>query len=364
MTGGIVLNKKYIAQAMGCFVGSLFFATSVHAQVIGTINSSSLAGKLSQATASVQASSNMKGQEVHILGTKGEWFEVSYNGEKTMIKKDSIDYKGALGTINQDVNFRDDNELSKDNIQGQLQKGTQVHVLAVEGNFALISHSNKYGYIHASRLNISKADLQLIKEVDAKKVARVTVDTLNVRQQTNVSSPILTKVKKGDKLHIVTATDQWVQILTNDGIDGYVMKKYVQFDEFIDTDNIAGLKSQGEEIVEKAKQYLGRPYVFGGTSLTTGIDCSAYTQAIYRFFDINISRTSRTQINDGTRVSRNELKPGDLVFYGTSKNYISHCGIYMGDGQVIHASSPKTGIIISTLDKAGRYYIGATRILK
>ena len=99
-------------------------------------------------------------------------------------------------------------------------------------------------------------------------------------------------------------------------------------------------------IVAYAKQFLGNPYVYGGTSLTNGADCSGFTQAIYAHFGITTGRSSRDQAAKGREISVSSVQPGDLLFYA-SDNYINHVAMYIGNGQVIHASNSRTGITIS-----------------
>lgn len=99
-------------------------------------------------------------------------------------------------------------------------------------------------------------------------------------------------------------------------------------------------------LVAYSKQFLGNPYVYGGTSLTSGADCSGFTQAIYAHFGVSIPRNSRDQAAGGTVISWQNAQPGDLLFYG-SGDYINHVAMYIGGGQVIHASSTTTGIMIS-----------------
>jgi len=100
-------------------------------------------------------------------------------------------------------------------------------------------------------------------------------------------------------------------------------------------------------IVAYAKQFLGNPYVFGGTSLTNGCDCSGFTMKIYEYFGYNIGRSSRDQALKGTSINESSAQPGDLYFYD-SGGTINHVAMYIGGGQVIHASNSTTGIIISS----------------
>lgn len=99
-------------------------------------------------------------------------------------------------------------------------------------------------------------------------------------------------------------------------------------------------------IVAYAKQFLGNPYVYGGTSLTNGADCSGFTQSVFAHFGITTGRSSRDQAAQGNEISMSAIQPGDLLFYA-SGSYINHVAIYIGDGKIIHSSNPTTGITIT-----------------
>ena len=105
--------------------------------------------------------------------------------------------------------------------------------------------------------------------------------------------------------------------------------------------------SNGQAIVDYACQFIGNPYVWGGTSLTKGADCSGFVMSIYKKFGVKLSHSSRAQANEGKKITASELQPGDLIFYANSSGTINHVAMYIGGGRVIHASSPKTGIKIS-----------------
>jgi cell wall-associated NlpC family hydrolase len=102
------------------------------------------------------------------------------------------------------------------------------------------------------------------------------------------------------------------------------------------------------DIVKYALQFKGSPYVWGGTSLTKGVDCSGFTQSVFKDQGIYIPRTSRTQATSGKTISVKNIKPGDLVFYATNGR-VDHVALYIGNGKVIHASTPKTGVRITKL---------------
>lgn len=123
-------------------------------------------------------------------------------------------------------------------------------------------------------------------------------------------------------------------------------------------------KTKGEEIAAKAASYVGLKYVFGTQDLNVSVDCSGFTMSIYKLFGYTIARTAASQYNEGTRIydiSTKSLAPGDLLFKeNTYKEGISHVGIYLGGGKIVHASDPTRGVIISDLDSS---WVKATRIL-
>ena len=101
------------------------------------------------------------------------------------------------------------------------------------------------------------------------------------------------------------------------------------------------------DVVSYAKQFLGNPYVYGGSSLTSGTDCSGFVMSVYAHFGYSLNRVSAEQSKNGRSVSLSELQPGDLLFYNYDGSRISHVAMYIGGGQIIHASTEETGIIIS-----------------
>ena len=103
-----------------------------------------------------------------------------------------------------------------------------------------------------------------------------------------------------------------------------------------------------QQVVNFALQFVGNPYVYGGTSLTNGADCSGFTQSVMANFGISIPRTAASQSGAGTPVSLDSIQPGDLLFYEGSGG-IGHVSMYIGNGQVVHASNPTNGIIVSSI---------------
>ncbi|MDO4554643.1 MAG: C40 family peptidase [Lachnospiraceae bacterium] len=172
------------------------------------------------------------------------------------------------------------------------------------------------------------------KTYAATKTGYATTSDLNMRKKASSSSKVLKKFDKGDTMTVVSTKGKWYKV-TSGSKTGYVYAKYVSFTKV--------KKTTGSQVVSYAKKFLGNPYRYGGTSLTKGTDCSGFTQSIYKHFGYSIPRTSSSQRSAGSKVSSlSKAKAGDLICY------YGHVALYMGNNKIIHASSVKTGIKIST----------------
>lgn len=215
-----------------------------------------------------------------------------------------------------------------------------------------ITSGDVSGYVSAEFLLVGEQANQ--KAAEAKQtVATVMCDRLMVREQANTECTILNRVAMGEDLEVVEVLDGWVHVNLS-GTEGYVCADYVNVHDALPKGvTLEQLVQESEEaqadigagIVEYAKQFLGNPYVWGGTSLTNGADCSGFTMRIFEHFGYSLSRTSAAQSNNGTRVDLSDIQPGDLLFYSYGGS-IGHVAIYAGGGRIIHASTEKTGICV------------------
>lgn len=235
---------------------------------------------------------------------------------------------------------------------GKLPKDAACEVLEVADGWAKITSGEVSGYVSAEFLLMGPDAIVKAKDL-VKTVARVTSDGVNVRDGASLESSVLTQVPKGEELEYVETLDQWVKV-SIDGMEAYVSADYVKVETTFHTAITMtellygmGVSDVRVDLVEYAKQFLGNPYVWGGTSLTKGADCSGFVQSVFKKFGIKLSRTSRSQSKDGKKISTSDLKPGDLLFYADSTGTINHVALYIGGSQVIHASNPKSGIKIS-----------------
>ena len=198
-------------------------------------------------------------------------------------------------------------------------------------------------------------------------IATVTVDNLNVREEANTDAEVITRVSRGEELEVVESEGEWVRVYLDDE-EVYVFAEFVEVDAKLMTAITMtellygqGISDVRVDLCQYAKQFLGNPYVWGGVSLTNGADCSGFVLSVYKKYGVTLPHYSGAQANSGTKISVSDAKPGDLIFYGKGQT-INHVAIYIGNGQVIHASSPTTGIKISNV-----YYrtpLKAVRILQ
>lgn len=235
---------------------------------------------------------------------------------------------------------------------GKMPKNSACEVLETVDGWAHIISGEVEGYVSLDYL-LTGPDAKLKAADLLRTVAVANTDGLNVRDQASTDSAILTQVPQGEELEYVETLEGWIEVLI-DGETAYVSADYVTIEEKLDTAITmtellygAGVSDVRVELVEYAKQFLGNPYVWGGTSLTKGADCSGFVLSVFKKYGITLSHSSRAQANEGTKIKISELQPGDLVFYANSSGTINHVALYIGGGQVIHASSPKTGIKIS-----------------
>lgn len=235
---------------------------------------------------------------------------------------------------------------------GKMPKDSACEILEEADGWAHITSGEVEGYVSMDFL-LTGPDAKLKANELVHTVAVVNVDGLNVRDRADTSSAVLTQVPAGEELEYVETLDGWVKVAI-DGEEAYVSAEYVGVEEKLGTAITmtellygVGVSDVRVELVEYAKQFVGNPYVWGGTSLTKGADCSGFVLAVFKEFGVSLPHYSGSQAKQGTKISTSELQPGDLVFYTNSSGTINHVAIYIGNGQVIHASSPKTGIKIS-----------------
>ncbi len=236
---------------------------------------------------------------------------------------------------------------------GKLPKDAACEVIDSDGEWAHIKSGNVEGYVSCEFL-LTGLQAKWKAEELVSTIATVTVDSLKVREEASTDSEVITMVPRGEELEVVESEGDWVRVYLDEE-EVYVFAEFVQVDAKLKTAITMtelmygqGISDVRVDLCQYAKQFLGNPYVWGGVSLTNGADCSGFVLSIYKKYGITLPHYSGAQANCGKTISLSDAKPGDLVFYGKGQT-ISHVAIYIGNGQIIHASSPTTGIKISNV---------------
>lgn len=251
------------------------------------------------------------------------------------------------------LNVRDE-ASTNGKVVGKMPKGSACEVLEnfPDIGWAHIKSGEVEGYVSTEFL-LMGPDAKLRANELVRTVVVADTDGLRVRDEASTDGAVFTQVPQGEELDYVATLEGWYQV-DIDGESVYVSAEYAHVEERLDTAVTMaqllygqGISDLRVDLVEYAKQFLGNPYVWGGTSLTKGADCSGFVLSVYKNFGITLSHSSRAQAGEGTRISYSEIQPGDLVFYANSSGTINHVAIYIGGGKVISASNPTSGIRIN-----------------
>ena len=377
-------------------------------------------------------------QEVEIVGEEGDWYQVTYNRITGYVSKELV-------TVNSNSETTEDNNQVSENIAEEnsekvettTEEGTEtdsteeitlgeykisedtrlklipsinatdvielktdetVTVTEIMNGWACVETQTTKGWLRKDKLKKDEPVEEPVEEVQEEpqepaqetpiKTQYVNSTTVNVRQEANTSSTIVTTVALNTEVQVYSEESGWSKVMVNN-VKGYISTSLLsdskqetsrgqstsrRTSSTKTTTNTASQKAttetttvpssgNGSSIVATAKKYLGYKYTYGGSSPNTGFDCSGFTSYIFKQYGISLNRTAAGQYSNGVAVSRANLQPGDLVMFG--KSGINHVAIYIGGGQIIHSSTPSTGVRIDSLS-TGYYnnnYVGARRVL-
>ncbi len=231
-----------------------------------------------------------------------------------------------------------------------IKKGKKVNILESGGKWVKVSVAGVIGYTKGKYIKTSygNASNPYADAVSGK----ISKNSLNVYSSKSDSTEAITTLVKGTKVQVLTTNSKWVKVKIGDVI-GYVRGKYVKTSNGTASSN----SSKGESVVAYARRFLGNPYVYGGSSLTHGTDCSGFVMAIYRHFGKKLPHSSSAlrHVGRAVRGGIKNARPGDIICYS------GHVAIYMGGNRVIHASNPSTGIKI-TKNASYRHIVAIRRI--
>ena len=313
-----------------------------------------------------------------------DYCEVKYalnEGRKLDLKAQAINQYDNLVIFKKSgyMNVRSTPEnKGDDNVIGKLTSKAAGDIIETVDGWYKIKSGTVTGYIAADpELIATGQEAKDLAMQNAAQMAIITTDVLNVRVEPNTDSKIWTQIVKDERYPVVDQQDGWVQIDLGsvDAEDGsqdgdekayistrdnnvevrYALNEAIKFTPAKDNgsdsskNGSSGSKqSRRSQLVNYALQFVGNRYVWGGTSLTNGVDCSGFTMRVMEKFGVSLPHYSGSQAQMGKKVSSANMQPGDLIFYGNSRGKINHVAMYIGNGQIVHAASKKSGIKIST----------------
>lgn len=291
----------------------------------------------------------------------------------------------VIAQVNDYVNVR--NKPSEDGeIIGKLYDDSVGEKLGSDDGWFKIQSGSVTGYVKAEFCVTGEEAEALVEEVGTR-LAKVTTTTLKVRTEPNMNASVLGMIPLDEEVVVVDEVLGWVQVDTQEGL-GWVSTDYVEVrTEFVHAESKeeeeARLAKEAEErkkarqaaavaaaasttattttptvtysgdssemgvaVAEYALQFVGNPYVYGGTSLTNGADCSGFVMSVYANFGVSLPHSSAADRSQGYGVDGGlaNAQPGDIICYS------GHVALYIGDGQIVHASTSRTGIIVSRAD--------------
>lgn len=265
-----------------------------------------------------------------------------------------------------------------------LENDVTVEVETELNGWSYVTSDNIEGWVRTEKL----------KETDAKnKVGYINTNSVNFRENPDASGKIISTLSKNAEIEIIEENNGWIKIEYK-GKVGYVATKYVSDTKVQTTSRSAKSRrttttkttstatktttttvtasasadtvsnASTSEIVSYAKKYLGYRYVSGGNT-PSGFDCSGFTQYVYKHFGYSLSRSSSSQAGNGVAVNKANLRQGDIICFSGSagSKRVSHVGIYIGGGRFIHAANSRKGVITSSVDGDGYFYVCARRIV-
>ena len=340
-----------------------------------------------------------KGVPATKLGQSGNWVQVSVNGKTGYVYSKYISgYAGSTGSNNSSssgsssdssasgtvyitasgLNVRSGPSTSY-GVIGTLSKNQGATVVGSSNGWYKISYGGGYGYISSKYTTASQSSSGSNSSQNdgsssntSGSVMYSTTAGLNVRSGPGTSYSSIGNLSLGQEVSVVDSSSYWYKISYGGGY-GYVGSKYLSSTKPSastgnsgSSNSSSGSSSSGNSssMVSYAMQFVGCSYVYGAAG-PNSFDCSGFTQYVYAHFGKSIPRSSASQYASCSKISKSSLQPGDLVFFSNSSSggSVGHVGIYIGDGQMVHAANRKSGVCVASINSSyySQHYIGSGR---
>ncbi len=320
-----------------------------------------------------------KGSSIEVLSTSGNWVNAKYNGKTGYIYKDYVSNSTSTSETTQTtkyvnttagLNVRTGPSTSYAKIV-TLSYGQSVNVLSTSNGWSKINYNGSTGYVSSQYLQSTKPSSSSSSETSQTVKYVNTTSGLNMRTGPATSYAKITTIAYGQSVNVLSTSNGWSKI-NYSGSTGYVSSQYLQSTKPSSSSSSnsgsTSVSSSASSVIAYAKTLLGKPYVWGAQG-PNSFDCSGFTYYVFKNkAGIVLPRTSSAQSKYGTSVSWSNLKAGDLMFFdtnGANNGQVSHVGLYIGNGQMIHASSSQRKIVITSVNTS--YYknafVNARRVL-
>lgn len=292
-----------------------------------------------------------EGAQYSVVGQEGDFLKVSVDTDlEGYVFKDymktSVEFNKAVSVEEEKAKEEDEAKRKEeaDKAIKELEAAKKAESKAAQTKAETTASKKETAAAKAETTAAPKAETQkeTAKETEAavkviaanpEKAEDVTVAAPTVKQETKAETKIETKAE--------TKAETIVEAKTETKTEVPGIKKETRSSKSTESSSVE--TASRTALIAYAQQFLGNPYVYGGTSLTKGADCSGFVMSVFSHFGISTGRSSRDQAARGKTIPVSEVKPGDLLFYA-SGSYINHVGIYVGNGKIIHSSTPATGI--------------------
>ncbi len=323
-----------------------------------------------------------EGDKFSVTGSKDGFYSINKDNTVLYVFQEFAVMKEADGMVNSDgVYIRTAPNLDAP-VAGMLSIATPVTVVGQVDNWYQLNDGSNFSYIHKDYVtglfvsNVGEATTAPTSTntatVSASKYYKINADGgLNLRATASTDGEMIALIPNGFVVSGLETVNGFTKVNYN-GTLGYVSADYISETDGYSNITTVSSSDVGVQITEWAKQYIGTPYSYGGTNLSKGVDCSGFVLSVFKqnpYYNLTVNRVASDQYNNGTRVSKSDLQAGDIVVFDTSgpnNGVITHSGIYIGNGNFIHASSGGAySVTISNLNE-GFYlnaYVGGTRVL-